>query len=89
VLGVAPDRLAREFVDAHEHDWAADPYARGAYSYALVGGAGAGVRFAEPVADTLFFAGEHTAEGGHSATVHGALASGRRAAERVRAALGR
>jgi len=89
VLGVAPDRLAREFVDAHEHDWAADPYARGAYSYALVGGAGAGVRFAEPVADALFFAGEHTAEGGHSATVHGALASGRRAAARVRAALGR
>jgi monoamine oxidase len=89
VLGVAPDTLAGAFVDAHAHNWTADPYTRGAYSYALPGGADAGVAFAEPVGGTLFFAGEHTAEGGHSATVHGALASGRRAAERVRAALGR
>jgi monoamine oxidase len=88
VLGVAPDLLAGAFAGACEHDWSADPFARGAYSYALVGGAEAGRAFAEPVADTLFFAGEHTAEGGHTATVHGALASGQRAAERVRAALG-
>jgi monoamine oxidase len=54
-----------------------------------VGGAGAGERLAEPVGGTLFFAGEHTAAGGHHATVHGAIASGRRAAERVLAALGR
>lgn len=89
VLGVPAAVRDAEFVDAHEHDWSADPFARGAYSYALVGGAGAGVAFAEPVDGTLFFAGEHTAEGGNTATVHGALASGRRAAERVRAALGR
>ena len=48
-----------------------------------------GGRLAEPVEDTLFFAGEHTAAGGHHATVHGAIASGRRAAERVLSALGR
>jgi monoamine oxidase len=83
LLGVAPARLGAEFVAAYEHDWSADPFARGAYSYALPGGAGAGSAFAEPVAGTLFFAGEHTAAGGHTATVHGALASGRRAAERV------
>ncbi len=88
VLGVRARALDAELLDAHEHDWAGDPFARGAYSYARVGGAGAGVAFAEPVGGTLFFAGEHTAAGGHSATVHGALASGRRAAERVRAALG-
>jgi monoamine oxidase len=87
LLGAAPEVLAREFVDAHAHDWGADPYARGAYSYVRVGGAGAGERLAEPVDGTLFFAGEHTAAGGHHATVHGAIASGRRAAARVLAAL--
>ena len=35
---------------------------------------------AEPVADTLYFAGEGTNLDGHSATVHGAVASGKRAA---------
>lgn len=89
LLGVAPDVLAREFVDAHAHDWSADPFARGAYAYVRVGGAGAGEALAQPVDGTLFFAGEHTAEGGHHATVHGAIASGVRAAERVREALGR
>jgi monoamine oxidase len=88
VLGVGRAALAAAFVDAHAHAWSTDPFTRGAYSYPLVGGAGAGAAFAEPVAGTLFFAGEHTDEGGNWATVHGALASGRRAAERVRAALG-
>jgi monoamine oxidase len=46
-------------------------------------------RWPGPVDGTLFFAGEHTAAGGHHATVHGAIASGLRAAERVREALGR
>ena len=89
LLGVAPAVLEREFVDAHAHDWSADPFARGAYSYVRVGGAGAGEALARPVDGTLFFAGEHTAALGHHATVHGAIASGRRAAERVREALGR
>jgi monoamine oxidase len=52
-----------------------------------VGGADAGARVAEPVAGTLFFAGEATAAGGHTGTVHGALESGRRAAGEVLAAL--
>jgi monoamine oxidase len=83
VLGVADGVLAREFVAAYEHDWSGDPYARGAYSYARVGGDGAGERLAEPAGGPLYFAGEHTAAGGHHATVHGAIASGRRAAERL------
>jgi len=43
--------------------------------------------FAEPVRGTLFFAGEATDATGHSATVHGAIASGRRAAGEVLATL--
>jgi monoamine oxidase len=36
-----------------------------------------------PVANTLFFAGEHTDTTGHWGTVHGALGSGLRAAAQL------
>jgi monoamine oxidase len=64
----------------HFHDWSADPFARGAYSYVPAGALDASERMAEPVADTLFFAGEHTDTSGHWGTVHGAIRSGQRAA---------
>ena len=83
VLGRAPEEIAAELVATHTHDWVDDPFSRGAYSYARVGGAAAGARLAEPVDDTLFFAGEATASGGNTGTVHGALESGRRAAGEV------
>ena len=71
---------------AHHHDWQADPYARGAYSYAPSGAADASAVLSQPVAQTLFFAGEHTDITGHPGTVHGALRSGLRAARQVLAA---
>jgi monoamine oxidase len=37
----------------------------------------------EPVADTLYFAGEHTDTTGHWGTVHAALRSGLRAAQQI------
>jgi monoamine oxidase len=63
-------------------DWQADPFSRGAYSYVGVGGLDAPRRLAEPVADTLFFAGEAT-DARLGGTVAGALASGYRAADEV------
>ncbi len=87
VLGRDPHEIAAELVATHTHDWLDDPFSRGAYSYARVGGADAGTRLAEPVEHTLFFAGEATASGGNTGTVHGALESGRRAAAEVRSAL--
>jgi monoamine oxidase len=65
------------------HDWTSDPWSRGAYSYAPVGAVNCAEVMAEPVEDTLFFAGEHTDTTGHWGTVHGALGSGLRAAERI------
>lgn len=62
--------------------WGDDPFARGAYSYVPLGaGDGAAVRRAlgAPVDERLFFAGEATSVDA-PATVHGAIASGRRAA---------
>jgi monoamine oxidase len=73
---------------AYHHDWDADPFSRGAYSYLGVGGMEAPAALRLPLEGTLFFAGEATAEGGGNATVAGAIESGRRAAREARAALG-
>jgi monoamine oxidase len=64
------------------HDWQADPYARGGYSYVRVGGQGAREALGKPLEETLFFAGEATAVE-DSGTVGGALASGIRAAREI------
>ena len=64
------------------HDWQADPFARGGYSYVKVGGTGAREELAAPIEDTLYFAGEAT-DVDESGTVGGALASGIRAAKEV------
>lgn len=65
------------------HDWQHDPYARGAYSYVLTGGAQARAALARPLEETLFFAGEATDTQDESGTVAGALESGARAAAEV------
>jgi monoamine oxidase len=65
------------------HDWHADPFSRGAYSYVPAGALPARRKLAVPVADTLFFAGEATDLVGYGGTVHGAIASGRRAAQQI------
>ncbi len=63
--------------------WRDDPYILGAYSKASVGASKARSVLAKPVLGRLFFAGEHTASNAWAATVHGAYASGRRAASEV------
>jgi monoamine oxidase len=77
------------FRGAHLHDWQADPYACGAYSYVVAGGGRARAALAKPLARTLFFAGEAAETAGESGTVAGALASGRRAAKQLLAARAR
>jgi monoamine oxidase len=87
-LGVSRGEVEAELQDWHRHDWAADPFARGAYSYVPAGALDAQQALAAPVDDTLFFAGEATCGDGMNSTVEGALGSGRRAAREVRTALG-
>jgi glycine/D-amino acid oxidase-like deaminating enzyme len=70
-------------VSWHEHDWSADPYSRGAYSYVPAGALDAPTKLTEPVEETLYFAGEHTDITGHWGTVHAAITSGVRAAEQI------
>ena len=83
LLGLERERLADLLVAWYTRDWQADPYARGAYSYIPVGGLDAPRLLAEPVEDTLFFAGEATDLEGQNGTVHGAMASGRRASGEI------
>ena len=86
-FGRRPAALAREVRQIWVHDWTNDPFARGAYSYQLVGGVEAARSLARPIDGTLFFAGEASDTSGSTGTVHGALASGSRAAAQVLRAL--
>lgn len=79
---------AREFfLGGQRISWSKDPWSEGAYTYSQVGMGDARAKLAAPIADTLFFAGEATLTNGHLATVHGAIESGRRAADEILAAL--
>lgn len=82
-------QTSREFIEQmleefYFHNWQSDPFAAGAYSYIPVGGLDAQAELARPIDDTLFFAGEATNTEGHHGTVHGAIATGLRAAAEVR-----
>jgi monoamine oxidase len=72
-----------ELEAAYLHNWQTDPFARGAYSYLGVDGSEARQLLAEPLEETLFFAGEATNTQNEAATVAGALQSGVRAAREV------
>ncbi|WP_197514455.1 FAD-dependent oxidoreductase, partial [Mycobacterium sp. E342] len=70
-------------------NWSADPYARGAYSFHAPGsGLDDRRRLQDPVSDRLYLAGEAVGVN-NPGTVHGALASGRYAAEQLMHRLGR
>jgi monoamine oxidase len=86
-LGVSRRRVAAQVDACWMHDWQHDPFSRGAYSYALVGGADAAPHLARPIKGTLWFAGEAADPEGRNGTVHGAIGSGRRAALSVSRAL--
>jgi monoamine oxidase len=81
MLGLGPE-LHEELTAAYFHDWQADPYSRGAYSYITVGGRGAPEALAQPLNNVLFFAGEAASSEGMG-TVEAALQSGRRAATEI------
>ena len=82
-IDVERERLGDLLVDAYHHDWSADPFARGAYSHALVGGADAFGALGRAIEGTLVAAGEATADDGENGTVQGAIASGERAARAI------
>jgi len=87
VLRVDPAALAGLVVESRTHDWSTDPFTRGAYSFSVARAEDVPGRLAAPVDNTIFFAGEATADPLELGTVHGALSSGQRAAKEMLNAL--
>jgi monoamine oxidase len=82
-LGLSPRDVGAQLEYRHYHDWRSDPFTRGGYTYVKVGGVDAHRTLAQPVAGTLYFAGEATCGEGFNATMEGAVRSGRRAADEL------
>jgi monoamine oxidase len=82
-FGVDAQEVRNSLVATHTHDWAADRFALGAYSYVPVGAMDAPAKMAEREARTMYFAGEHTDVTGHWGTVHAAIRSGLRVAAQI------
>lgn len=83
LIGTSRRYLENRLEGIDHHDWDADPFARGAYSYGGVGALPALTALRRPEAGTLFFAGEATAAQGWNGTVDGAIESGMRAARQI------
>jgi monoamine oxidase len=88
IFGHPRNVLAAQLRAAYCHDWTADPYARGAYSYGGVGAARAREILRQPLSNTVFLAGEALADEGRNATIPGALSSGLRSAAALLQAAG-
>jgi monoamine oxidase len=86
-FGMTEKELRSRVVDWRFHNWRTDPFARGAYSYPTAGLEAGPARLAEPVAGTVYFAGEATSA--VLGTVHGALESGVQAARTLLRPLGK
>jgi monoamine oxidase len=83
IFRIDENKICGWLQDCYTHDWQRDPFTLGAYSYVATGGLNAPRQMTEPVANTLFFAGEHTDVTGHWGTVHAAIRSGLRAADQI------
>ncbi len=86
-LGIGRADLNALLTDTFVHNWSADPFSSGGYSYVCAGGLTAPGALAEPVEETLFFAGEATNTEGETGTVHAALQTGYQAAAAIVRAL--
>ena len=85
-LGISRRRIESRVLETWTWDWDHDPFSRGAYSYAKVGGSEAAKSLSKPIESTLYFAGEATDPQGRTGTVEGAIATGLRTARQIRSA---
>ena len=76
IFKVSEDFIRTKMLSCRVSNWTADPFTHGAYSYATLDTHWAKKVLAEPVANTLFFAGEALYEGSATGTVESALVNG-------------
>jgi monoamine oxidase len=87
IFELEPLSLRETLKKAHVHNWSADPYTAGGYSYEVVNGSKLIAQMKEPVENTIWFAGEGLFDGAEIGTVEGALYTGRETARQVITAL--
>jgi monoamine oxidase len=76
IFGVSKDFIEERLAAYYITNWTADPFTRGAYSYATLDTHWAKNILATPLEQTLYFAGEALYNGPEGGTVEGALANG-------------
>jgi monoamine oxidase len=86
IFGLPAAQLEQQIVAARAINWAHDPFAHGAYSYATTGTRAAQSRLARDDGGAIVFAGEALYRGPDMGTVEAALANGQ---ETARTILGR
>jgi len=77
------DELNDKLIAWHVGNWTADAFTRGSYAYDMVASPAARSILVQPVADSLFFAGEYLYDGPAMGTVEAALHSGNAVADRL------
>jgi monoamine oxidase len=76
IFGVDNNFIEERLLSHYITNWTADPFTRGAYSYATLDTHWAKDVLAKPLEQTLYFAGEALYKGTEAGTVEGALANG-------------
>lgn len=79
IFNLEPAYLWQDLLGAWSHNWSADPFFQGAYSYEVVDGATHQKTLQQPVEHTVYFAGEALHHGPELGTVEAALQSGKQA----------
>ncbi|MDB5260655.1 MAG: FAD-dependent oxidoreductase [Candidatus Nomurabacteria bacterium] len=83
ILKVSEENIRKQIITAKVINWPADPYTLGAYSYATPETLAAIKELTTPLNNKVYFAGEALYTGHDTATVEGALSSGKEVAERI------
>ena len=77
------EEMKQQLTTSHIVNWERDVYAKGAYSYGMVGSEKAKKVLNEPIESTLFFAGEALYSGKSGGTVEAALVQGLEVAKKA------
>lgn len=83
VFKLSPQELEEQLLQYEIVNWHNKPFVKGGYSYNTMGSVAAKRVLAEPVNDTIYFAGEAVYTGESQGTVEAALQSGVAAAEKI------
>lgn len=83
IFGKSLDEIKQILTASHIVNWRKDVYAKGAYSYSMTGSEEAKKILREPIADTIYFAGEGLYSGASGGTVEAALVQGLEVAKKV------